>query len=511
MCQMTSKRFLNIIKFLQEAARIVPMESLVFAIAGHKSATTAQRCTQAVLSAATSSSIPVSKLMAHSFIEACSHLYRDPFPHHLIDISPYHANMHLEDANDEHYYLDHDEHYYFDEHYYLDEGYYLQINPEIYYHESFPPITPATHGPFVVTQQKYFSSVSTHLSIETLLHTSQHFFRSLAEAVKTEARRLEKLKALNLISGCNVGEIYPISNTFSTSSRSGIPIPSLQQILRKARHDLASLAKSHSNPRLSTAATDNCMMLEKVNHIIKNDLDPCVAMLGGFMEQQIRVPLVNNPFDTAKAFDSSSAVGVWALFALDNKEIANIVKSRENRNLIIQVADFIKGVLRYTSQFELEASTSYNAKLQFLLQGMSRTVTCSNQYISYSLERELVAICAERNITISTKVEYIVSDWDNLFYETALVLVPVSHRPLLARWLIWALNIYQLREGLASYTTVGVIGLVNSGKSTFVNKIFGRKVSHILLYTVLYINRQYKVLHNLLVLQYHLFIIWMIV
>ena len=464
------------------------MESLVFAIASCKSGTTAQRCAQAVLSAVASSSIPVSKLMDDGFSEACGQVYR------------------------------HHDYYYHQE----DMGHYRQY-PErnfVSLYSNFFASQPSashhqTYENFIITQQKYFSSVSTQMDVEMMLDRHAYHFRNLAEVVCNEARRLESLKALNLISGHNVGEIYPISTSSSTS---GIPMPSLQQILRKARCDLASLAKSHTDPKLGSTETDNCMMLEKVNDIIENDLDPCVAMLGGFMEQRIRIPLVNNPLDTAKAIDSSNAVGVWALFALDNKEIANIVKSRQNRRLIIQVAEFIKGVLRHTTyhvhrQLELEASNSYNAKLQFLLQGMSRTATCSNQYISYSLERELVAICAKRNITTSTKVDHIVLDWDNLFHGTALVLVPVSHRPLLARWLIWALNIYQLREGLASYTTVGVIGLVNSGKSTLVNKIFGRKASHILLHTVLYLpsNRQYKVLHNLLVLQYHSFIIWMIV
>ena len=475
------------------------MESLVFAIAGCKSASTAQRCTQAVLSAAASSSIPVSKLMYDGFSEACSQVYRHHAHTENVFIEPYPTSIY-QHPHFSHYHWSNSMSFYTN---------FFPSQPSAPYHRTFS----STHTNFIITQQKYFSSVSTRMDVEMMLNHHKLHFSNLAEVVCTEARRLESLKALNLISGHNVGEIYPISTSSSTS---GIPMPSLQQILRKARCDLASLAKSHTDPKLGSTETHNCMMLKKVNDIINNDLDPCVAMLGGFMEQQIRIPLVNNPLDTAKAIDSSNAVGVWALFALDNKEIANIVKSRENRRLIIQIAEFIKGVLRHTvhhRQLQLEASNSYNAKLQFLLQGMSRTVTCSNQYISYSLERELVAICAKQNITTSTKVDHIILDWDNLFCGTALVLVPVSHRPLLARWLIWALNIYQLREGLASYTTVGVIGLVNSGKSTLVNKIFGRKVSHILLHTVLYLssNRQYKVLHNLLVLHYHLFIIWMIV
>ena len=489
------------------------MESLVF---GCKSVTTAQKCAQAVLSAAASSSIPVTKLMDDGFSEACSQVYRHHDYYYQEVMEHYHQ---YPERNLVYHHCDNDEEVM--EHYHqYPERNFVNLYPDFFASQPSAPhcrTFSSIYKDFIITKKKNFSSISTQMDVEVMLNHHELHFRNLAKVVCKEARRLEGLKVLNLISGRNVGEIYPISTSSSTS---GIPTPSLQQILRKARYDLASLAKSHTDPKLGSTETHNCMMLKKVNHIIKNDLDPCVAMLGGFMEQRIRIPLVSNPLDIAKAIDSSNAVGVWALFALDNKEIANIVESRQNRRLIIQVAEFIKGVLSHTrlrhtrhhKQLEF-TSTSYNAKLQFLLQGMSRTVTCSNQYISYSLERELVAICAERNITTSTKVDNIVLDWDNLFHGTALILVPVSHRPLLARWLIWALNIYQLREGLASYTTVGVIGLVNSGKSTLVNKIFGRKVSHISLYTVLYLssNRQYKVLHNLLVLQYHLFIIWMIV
>ena len=214
-------------------------------------------------------------------------------------------------------------------------------------------------------------------------------------------------------------------------------------------------------------------MLKKVNNIVDNDLKPCLTMLGGFMEQQIRVPLVNNPLDTAKALrtvDNSGAVGVWALFALTEQDIVNILTSKKNQALVIQIAKFIEG--NTEKQQENEQATSYNAKLQFLLQGMNKTITCSSNYISYSLERELLHICKERNITVSTDVNVIVQSWDTKFKATALELVPKLYRPLLARWLIWALHIHQLRQGLASYTTVGVIGLVNSGKSTLVNKIF---------------------------------------
>ena len=60
--------------------------------------------------------------------------------------------------------------------------------------------------------------------------------------------------------------------------------------------------------------------------------------------------------------------------------------------------------------------------------------------------------------------------------------VALSHRPLIARWLKWALMVHKLREELAKYTAVGVAGLVNSGKSILVNTVFGIKVYTSIIY-----------------------------
>ena len=48
--------------------------------------------------------------------------------------------------------------------------------------------------------------------------------------------------------------------------------------------------------------------------------------------------------------------------------------------------------------------------------------------------------------------------------------------PLVARWIKWSLMINRLREIIAKETPVGVIGLMNSGKSKYFRSIFGIKV-----------------------------------
>ena len=479
------------------------MESIVFAIGS--CSTPAYKCAQAVLSVAHTSSLPVSKLMANGCHEGAFRLRSEPGFYHLT------PSLMVDDLHEKY-------------RYYSRELEYPGSLETVSYRSFFTPKTsvkPPPQWESTKEQRKYGKkrkpkkipqqnqrtrSSRPHFTEESHFLASvplkinpvnekkllyefhpgliAHYFQLLSREVNHEAEMLAYHGSLSLISGRNIGEAYPISEALSPTTAVGAFTP-LPQILRKARQDLASLSTGyHKDAKLGSIATGNCDMLKKVNNIIENHLNPCVTMLGGFMEQQIRVPLVNNPLDTAKALqtDSSGAVGVWALFALDKKDIASILSSnKQNQPLVIQITKFIEGVLSSNAAERRvgEQITSYNAKLQFLLQGMNKTVTCSSQYISYSLERELVGICKERKITTKTKVGDILHHWDTRFEATALALVPKPYRPLLARWLIWALHIHQLREGLASYTTVGVIGLVNSGKSTLVNKIFGRQVSNI--------------------------------
>ena len=462
-----TKRFNYILEFLQKASCIVPMESIVFAIASCGNLETACKCAQAFLSTAHTSSIPVSRLMA----VGCSDAMRTLIMLRAVQT----RSLTLSDVSRYRYARSVSRY-----------RRYAPITASLSEHREevnfrFPEIfqtkivqrkkkklsASALPQPSALTLDLDESSKVSLLQEFDEKSIIQHFSR-LIEDVHVHVTQHN----YDLICGRNIGETYPISKAVSPNTVTGALTP-LPQILQKARQELAAYSKSYRDTQLGSIATENCDMLKRVNNIVDNDLKPCLTMLGGFMEQQIRVPLVNNPLDTAKALrtvDNSGAVGVWALFALTKKDIANILSSKKHQALVIQIAKFVEG--NTEKQQENEQATSYNAKLQFLLQGMNKTITCSSDYISYSLERELLHICKERNITVSSDVNFIVDNWDTKFKATALVLVPKLYRPLLARWLIWALHIHQLRQGLASYTTVGVIGLVNSGKSTLVNKVF---------------------------------------
>ena len=554
----SGQRYQLITKFLQEAARIVPMESIFFAIADCSSTVTAEKCAKAVISSNTL--IPPSKLMrigcrraANKFAERFvypQYYHRDlaVVPNRDLYSYSHTTRLNVTDTclgneftgttpyggvdviyeglphHDSYSYL-HTRGLNVTDTTRLDDDYFEETTVRALCRPIHDYHTPSYENAFHVHGLSNYPVSSQHFNqhdfdytvddtsskkqkqlyaqshalrnelfpeslIQTQfrqehavsIHTSAYRHYSVGAFLSEVSHRLQSFTTHDLICGRNIGETYPISDCLS-GTRSNNVLEPLPVILLKARQKLASLCIQHkaSDKKIGTTSLGNCKMLETVNKIIEDNLNPCVTMLGGFMEQRIRIPLVNNSKDTAKAFataDTSGAVGVWALFALEKVDILQILDTRRSQSLVLQITDFIHGVLNADSarHLDIDKLSSYDGKLQFLLQGMSETVTCSSHYISYSLERELVRLCEQLEITTSTNVDEVIATWDEKFNQTALALVPISHRPLLARWLIWALNIYRLREGLAKYTTVGVIGLVNSGKSTLVKKLFQKEV-----------------------------------
>ena len=224
----------------------------------------------------------------------------------------------------------------------------------------------------------------------------------------------------------------------------------------------------------------NILMLKVVNEIRQGDLAICTSLLGGFMEQQeIDIPLVKSRRDRSEALSLSgrASVGVWALSSLDYSAIQPILAQCHGNQLLVKIENYVKAIFTQKAMASEANDNQYAAKLQFIVQGVRKTVTCNTQYISYSLERQLSELCEDRNIDTHFPLDRLVGQWGKLFEDNILSLVAISHRPLIARWLKWALMVHHLREELAKYTAVGVIGLVNSGKSRLVNSLFGIKAS----------------------------------
>ena len=280
-----------------------------------------------------------------------------------------------------------------------------------------------------------------------------------------------------LVSEVNIEVLYPIR---STSHHNELKSPIVT--LADGRKTLLQLAKTtHSTvPAAETRQQCNQQMLNTVNGIRINELAMCTSLLGGFMYQgAIDIPLVKTGRDKSESLvlTAEATVGVWALFSLDYAEVQPILAKCHGDQLLVKILDYVKTI----SGVELATGTDdgdnpYAAKLQFMVQGMKKTVTCNSQYVSYSLEQQLVELCKERKINASIPLTDLTMKWGKLFKGTTFSLVHHRFHPLLARWMKWALMIHGLREELAKYTSVGVVGLVNSGKSVLVNTLFGIQV-----------------------------------
>ena len=290
---------------------------------------------------------------------------------------------------------------------------------------------------------------------------------------------------LSILSELSIEQLYPVGQKTTTEGELMLQCP--LDILRNGKKQLTTLAMrvqaqakssaavtSHTGSK-SMSSLDNSAMLKTVNDIRQQDLAICTALLGGFMEQQeIDIPLVKSHRDRSEALSlrGAASVGVWALSSLNYDKIQSIFAQNQ---LLVKIEKYIRAIF---SKRSMETpDDQYAAKLQFIVQGMTKTVTCNSQYISYSLERQLTEVCTECKIDASMPLKQLVDHWGTLFKKNILSLVALSHRPLIARWLKWALMVHNLREELAKYTAVGVAGLVNSGKSKLVNSLFGIQVS----------------------------------
>ena len=314
----------------------------------------------------------------------------------------------------------------------------------------------------------------------------------LADGLDKYAAPLTKNEKLcNLISNLSIEHIYPVdSHRRYTTHVSTLQSP--LEVLRDTRENIASFIEESQQEEQNLSQgtqSSNEQMLTLVRDITEHNLRICATLLGAFMEQQIRIPLIRkSEIDTAGVLSemtSPVAMGVWALFSMGFEELEDKLSTLQGDPLLVEIADYISGVLSDRLEKPSHRSTRYDAKLQFLLQGIKRTVSCSSQYISYSLEHQL---CSNLKFDKGITIKELIDNWDKIFRGDALSLVAKSHRPLIARWLKWAILIHDLRESLAKYTCVGVTGLVNSGKSQLVSKLFGVQVDydiHLYWYSIL--------------------------
>ena len=211
----------------------------------------------------------------------------------------------------------------------------------------------------------------------------------------------------------------------------------------------------------------NTEMLEIVNQIRKTDLALCISLIVSFMNQQsIVIPLLAP--GTSLVSRDGLHVNTSMLAGLGLEEVTSMLNDSSKKQMLVQLKINILKEKDETDEDEI----NYGEKLYFLLQCLSRNVIFSKEYGSYSLERQLVLACQSQYINESVSLTTLVREWEQVFETTILSLVAKPYRPLIARWLKWALMVHNLRDELAKYTAIGVVGLVNSGKSKLVDSLF---------------------------------------
>ena len=295
-------------------------------------------------------------------------------------------------------------------------------------------------------------------------------------------RKLENPISKRSLCGLNMEEMYSQSQV-KVSSFSIEHHPLI--LLKNGRDELNALSKKMSFESRSTENA-NSEMLEKLNDLREN-FRTCSTLLGSFMEAHVHVPLELQDVDEARKIVTAAESGglkVWMLLVLPVSYVKKFMKRilKESQKLLVDVSSYMRSICPSQRYDFLAQSSStsdsayYAGKLEFLMTSMKKSSSSNKSFIAYSLERQLVLECEKRNIKYETQLDTILQQWNENFEDEALTMVDEDYRPMIARWIKWSLMINQLRESLAEQTAVGVIGLVNSGKSKFVKSMFGIEV-----------------------------------
>ena len=304
----------------------------------------------------------------------------------------------------------------------------------------------------------------------------------------------EKIPA---ISGISVKSLF--EDTEKLNKRENGPmatrlpaIKSPKSLLREGRSDLLKLQtntrdtlkrhpSSEKDSEMSSTKAHNTMLLDYVNRLRNEELHLCIQIIIAFMEEYVRIPIS----------DFNLTVSYWQLLKLG----LGIFRRKVSKNIVTQyvsVSKHIRSIADETGHivppYETErnaANSKYAGKLQFLLSASLRhdePLLVDDKFLVYSLESHLYwrfahsTVPEHQRIDDSTSLEKIEENWDVLFKDVGLSTIVPSHRRLIARWLKFSLMIHKLRTELSCHTSVGVVGLVNSGKSTLVKELFQIKV-----------------------------------
>ncbi len=339
-----------------------------------------------------------------------------------------------------------------------------------------------------VDEAKYLKWFGSDISSQSRNSDMVRYLQLIVEdAIKHSSGRIPA------ISGISIKSLFEA--TEKLGSRSQNPLPTtikspicllkegqveLQNLQSIARDRLKSQLGAEEEAEAFTKA-NNTMLLDYVNKLRNEDLRACIKTITAFMEEQVRIPIS----------DFQLSVSYWKLLKLG----LGIFRRKVSSDFVTQyvsVSKHIRGIADETGhtidpdESSSIANSKYAGKLQFLLSASLRYDEPSlfdDKFLMYSLENHLytrfahASVPKSQRIDESTPLYEIEERWDTLFKDVAMSTVVHSHRRLVARWLKFSLLIHKLRAELSCHATVGIIGLVNSGKSTLVKELFRIEVS----------------------------------
>ena len=317
--------------------------------------------------------------------------------------------------------------------------------------------------------------------------TSSSFRKAILKMNEFVSEASRKLKVLCAKSLCdlNLGAIYPSSDVDDEMKVTPGCCKTPMALLIDGRKELNRFseemsAKLEANGEEGAPSNYNTEMLKVLNQV-RTNFETCSNLLGAFMEAQVQIPLEKQDYaNTIAKHAKSFGLDLWGLLILPFTYIEDMLSRFSFHGSQRLVVDIASSVYALHDRLTVDSRhlPNYDGKLEFLLASTKKSFTSNKEFVSYSLERQLVEECENRNIFAQTSLEDILQQWQANFKDETLTLVPDHYRPLVARWIKWSLMINRLRESIAEQTAVGVIGLVNSGKSKFVRSIFGIEVGH---------------------------------
>ena len=491
-----SKRFEAVVGYLEEAAKIVPLESVFYAIT-HSDDDTALKCSKA-LQSCPSLDFPASQMMLIGAENAADRVtlgeeyikqYRQAITNSAFNV-PLQAFPAASFVSQEHQ---------------------VPLHSPPQTSKGNPRVTPSSQS-----SKKLYSDMArartphqhyrSHREVYSVFQVPVPvpvvsaqptpldkgvgmFLDKLVNEINVKSRKTARsFDTLPVLSRRSIEHFCPFSPRRIVVKDTKLRSP--VQALIDARNHLTELVDELCLMKDVKSAIDtNTKLSQEVREVEEDVVNICAALLAAFMEQQIQIPLLSSHISTAAALSTISPVvmGAWAFVSMGRKEIAKALDSAEGQSFKIEIEDYISTVLQHNGKEKQKSKASrgtrqersYADKLGFMVGGIKEgpTVTCSEEYISYSLECQLKKLSEQLKFDKSVNVNDLVKSWNAVFKKNALSLVADTHRPLIARWLKWSLLTHDLRETLAKHLCVAVIGISNSGKSLLVNSLFKTQVS----------------------------------